>query len=147
MRSDFKGFDLDPARRQDDGSGGFVGLALLALTVGAGSALLFAPVEGARTRKAVGGRVRQLKGGASVALERVQRELGRREARRRKQERRTSALIGLAVGAGVAALLVPESGRETRRRISESLGKRGGEIEKPVEKVVREPQSDPEPVA
>jgi gas vesicle protein len=147
MRSDFKGFDLEPTGREDDGAGGFLGLALLALAVGAGSALLFAPVEGARTRKAVGGRVRQLKGGAGVAFERVQRELGRREARRRRRERRASALIGLAVGAGVAALLVPESGPDTRRRISESLGRREGGVGKPVEKVVREPQSDPEPVA
>ena len=47
------------------------------------------------------GPARDLRGGAEGALERVQRELGRREARRRR-ERRTSALIGLAVGAALA---------------------------------------------
>ena len=146
MRSDFDGFDLEPADRGDEGSGG-LGLALLALAVGAGSALLFAPVEGARTRKVVQGRLRDLRGGAEGAIERVQRELGRREARHR-QERRTSALIGLAVGAGLAALLVPESGAETRRRLSGKLRRhRGEEIDQGTARVVREPQRDPEPVA
>lgn len=141
MRSDIDSFELDPASGEDS-SGGFLGLALLALAVGAGSAMLFAPAEGARTRKVVGGRLRELRGGAGVALERVQRELGRRQARRRR-ERRASALIGVAVGAGLAALLVPESGPDTRRRISETLRRKGAEGEEAVERVVREPQADP----
>ncbi|HUR93259.1 MAG TPA: YtxH domain-containing protein [Gemmatimonadales bacterium] len=144
MSSDIDGFELEPSGGDEDSSG-FLGMALLALAVGAGSALLFAPAEGARTRKAVRGRLRELQGGAGAAIERMQRELGRREARRRRQERRTSLLIGLAVGAGVAALLVPESGSETRRRLSDTIRRRGvsAEGEVPVDRVVREPQPEP----
>ena len=142
MRSDIDSLEFEPARGEGDGSGGFLGLALLALAAGAGSALLFAPAEGARTRKAVRGRLRDLQGGAGVALEWVQRELGRRDARRRR-ERRTSALVGLAVGAGLAALFVPDSGPDTRRRISDTLRRRGAETGAPMERVVREPQPDP----
>jgi gas vesicle protein len=141
MRTDIDSFELDTTRGEDDGTGGFLGLALLALAVGAGSALLFAPAEGARTRRAVGGRLRNLRGGAGVALDRVQRELGRREARRRRA-RRMSALIGVAVGAGLAALLVPESGPDTRRRISETLRRRAADAEEAGERMVREPQPD-----
>ncbi len=145
MPRDFDAFDLEPDGRGREGSDG-LGLALLALAVGAGSAMLFAPVEGARTRQVVQGRLRDLRGGAEGALERVQRELGRREARR-KQERRTSALIGLAIGAGLAALLVPESGSDTRRRISRTIRRRREHLEQATERVVHEPQPDPEPVA
>lgn len=146
MVSETDSFELEPARGEDDGPGGFLGMALLALAVGVGSALLFAPAEGARTREVVRGRLRELQGGAGEALERVQRELGRREASRRR-ERRTSALIGLAVGAGLTALLVPASGSDTRRRISETLRRRGADTGEPVERVVGEPRAEPEPVA
>jgi gas vesicle protein len=146
MRSDFDGFDLEPSGKDDEGSDG-LGLALLALAVGAGSALLFAPVGGAQTRKVVQGRLRDLRGGAEDAIERVQREFGRRQARRR-QERRASALIGLAVGAGLAALLVPESGRDTRHRLTATLRRRRQDkADEGAARVVREPQADPEPVA
>jgi gas vesicle protein len=145
MRSDLDEFDLEPTGRGREGSDG-LGLALLALAIGAGSAMLFAPVEGARTRQVVQGRLRDLRGGAEAALERARQELGRREAQRRR-ERRTSALIGLAVGAGLAALLVPESGSDTRRRISRTIRRRRHEIEEAADRVAREPQADPEPVA
>ena len=129
MRSDFDNFDLEPA----DGERGFrrwlSGLALLALAVGAGSALLFAPAEGARTRQVVGAGSATPRGGAEGALERVQRELGRREARRRR-ERRTSALIGLAVGAGLAALLRRRAARDASADL-DTLGARTDEAEKP----------------
>ena len=144
MRSDLDRFDLEPEDREEGSDG--LGLALLALALGAGSALLFAPVEGAETRKVVQARLSDLRGGAEHAVERVQREIGRRASRRR-QERRTSALIGLAVGAGLAALLVPESGPETRRRISNTLRRHRAELEEEASRVVREPQPDPEPVA
>ena len=145
MQSDLDRFDLEPSDEENEGSDG-LGLALLALAVGAGSALLFAPVEGARTRKVVQGRLRGLRGGAEDAIERVQREFGRREAKRR-HERRASALIGLAVGAGLAALLVPESGRETRHRLTATLRRRREEkTHEDTARVVREPQADPQPV-
>ncbi len=147
MRTDFEQFDLDDAR--DEGGGGILGLSLLALAVGAGAALLFAPAEGARTREAVSGSLREIRGGAEGALRRVQRELHRREDARRRQ-RRVSALIGLAVGAGLAALLVPESGPDTRRRLVETLKRRADASDDFAEgeaRVVREPQPDPEPAA
>lgn len=144
MRKDFDDFDLEDNADRDAG-GGVLGLALFALAVGAGAAVLFAPAEGAKTRQIVGERLKGLKGDAGDALERVQRELGRREARRRR-ERRSSALLGLAVGAGLAALLTPESGPDVRRRIADRL--RRAEEEVPdLNRVVREPQPEPEPAA
>jgi gas vesicle protein len=102
--------------------------------------MLFAPAEGARTRRLVGERLKDWRGGAEEALERVQHELKRREARRRR-ERRSSALLGLAVGAGLAALLTPESGPNVRRRITQGLKR--SEDEASVDRVVREPQPEP----
>jgi gas vesicle protein len=144
MRKDIDDFDLEDAADRDEG-GGLLGMALFALAVGAGAAMLFAPAEGAKTRQIVGDRLKNLRGDAGEALERVQRELGRREARRRRQ-RRSSALLGLAVGAGLAALLTPESGPEVRRRIAERL-RRSEEEVADIDRVVREPQPEPEPAA
>jgi gas vesicle protein len=141
MDNDFSRFDLEGTSGEPGGSG-LLGMALLALAFGAGSALLFAPAEGTKTRKLVGGRLRDLRGGAAEAIERLQREINRRDVRRRR-ERRSSALIGLAVGAGLAALLVPESGPEMRRRLSDKLKRHREEAEQAVERVVREPQPDP----
>lgn len=138
MQSEFE--RLDPEiLASDEAGGGFLGPAILAMALGAGAALLFAPAEGARTRKLVGGRLRDLRGGARGALARIQHELGRREARRRR-ERRSSALLGLAVGAGLAALLMPKSGPEIRQRIAARLKHDRREILDEVERVVREPQ-------
>lgn len=145
MRTNIDNFDLEPAAGEEP-RGGLFGLALVALAVGAGTALLFAPAEGARTREVVGSRLREVRGEAESAFTRVQRELGRREARRRR-ERRSSALIGLALGAGVAALLLPQSGPETRRKLSEAWQRRKREMEEDVDRVVREPQPDPQPAA
>jgi len=141
MRTDFDKFELEAPTREDEDSG-FLGMALLALAAGAGTALLFAPAEGTKTRKLVGGRLRDLRGGAEEAIERLQREIRRRDVRRRR-ERRFSTLMGLAIGAGLAALLVPESGRETRRRLSDRLKRHKEEAEQAAERVVREPQPDP----
>ena len=142
MRTNTDNFDLEAA--DGEGSrGGLLGLAVAALAVGAGTALLFAPAEGAKTREAVGGRLRDFRG---EALERVQRELHRRDARRRRQ-RSTSALIGLAVGAGVAALLLPQSGAETRRQLSEKFRRRKGDVEEAVDRVVRESESESQSTA
>lgn len=144
MRKDFDDFDLEDDADREEG-GGLLGLALFALAVGAGAAMLFAPAEGAKTRQIVGDRLKSIRGDAGVALERVQRELGRREARRRR-ERRSSALLGLAVGAGLAALLTPESGPDVRRRIADRLRRTEEEVSD-VNRVVREPQPEPEPAA
>jgi len=137
-------FDLEDDADRGEG-GGLLGLALFALAVGAGAAVLFAPAEGAKTRRIVGERLKSLRGDAEDALERVQRELGRRQARQRRQ-RRSSALLGLAVGAGLAALLTPESGPDVRRGIAERL-RRTEEAVPDLNRVVREPQPEPEPAA
>ena len=146
MRTNTDNFDLDDAGGEESHGGGLFGLALVALAVGAGTALLFAPAEGAKTREVVGDRLRDFRGEAESAIGRVQRELHRREARRR-QGRRSSALIGLAVGAGVAALLLPQSGAETRRQLSAKLRRRKGDVEEAVDRVVRESQSESQPSA
>ena len=143
MRSDLDHFDLDDAGRE--AGGGLLGLALFALAVGAGAAVLFAPAEGAKTRRIVAARLTGWRGDAKDALGRVQQELGRREARRRR-ERRTSALMGLAVGAGLAALLTPQSGPDVRRRIAERFRRTEEEVPE-ISRVVREPQPEPEPAA
>jgi gas vesicle protein len=144
MRKDIDDFDLEDNADRDEG-GSLLGLALFALAVGAGAAMLFAPAEGAKTRQIVGDRLKSLKGDAGDALERVQRELGRREASRRR-ERRSSALLGLAVGAGLAALFTPESGPDIRRRIADRLRRTEEEVPDS-DRVVREPQPEPEPAA
>ena len=144
MGRDLDNFDLEDNADRDEG-GGFLGLALFALAVGAGAAVLFAPADGAKTRRIVGARLKGLRGNAEEALERVQQEIRRREGRRRRQ-RRSSALMGLALGAGLATLLTPESGPSVRRRISERLRRAEGEVPE-ISRVVREPQPDPEPAA
>jgi gas vesicle protein len=145
MRKDLDNFDLEDEAGGGQGGGGFLGLALFALAVGAGAAMLFAPAEGAETRRLVGARLKDWRGDASEVLERLQSELGRREASRRR-ERRSSALMGLAVGAGVAALLTPASGPTVRRKIADRLRRAEKEIPT-IDRVVREPQPDPEPAA
>ncbi len=100
--------------------GGFVALAVLAAALGAGAALMLAPGEGAQTRKRVGHRLRNLKGGARETIAQLQRELRkrRRQSRRGKQ---IIALAGVLIGAGVTALLTPESGPVTRKRLGGTL--------------------------
>ena len=144
MRTNTDNLDLDDAGGEESHGGGLFGLALVALAVGAGTALLFAPAEGAKTREVVGERLRDFRGEAESAIGRVQRELHRREARRQRG-RRSSALLGLAVGAGVAALLLPQSGAETRRQLSAKLRRRKGDVEEAVDRVVRESQSESQP--
>ena len=52
MGRDLDNFDLEDNADRDEG-GGLLGLALFALAVGAGAAVLFAPAEGATTRRIV----------------------------------------------------------------------------------------------
>ena len=116
MRTDFDNFDLEAAAGEEV-RGGLLGLA----------------PAGARRRRRVGAAVRAGGGrqdpgswsasgsaicagtrrvpssGCSGSCTAATRGAGGSGA--------TSALIGLAVGAGVAALLVPQSGPDTRRRL------------------------------
>lgn len=123
MAEDRTPFDLEPVNGNPRGErGGFVALAVLAAAVGAGAALMLAPEEGARTRKRVGRGLRSLRGEASETIAQLQREIRkrRRQARRDKQ---ITALAGLLIGAGLTALLTPESGPTARKRLGGTLSR------------------------
>jgi hypothetical protein len=105
-------FDLEQAEEEEEEEGGrgeFFTLALIAMALGAGSALLFAPAEGARTRQRLGREILELRGGAAKTVARIQREVHRRRTRDRR-EKRLYALAGLVVGAGLGAFLRPLAG-------------------------------------
>jgi gas vesicle protein len=102
--------------------GGFVALAVLAAALGAGAAVLLAPDEGGETRKRVGRGLRSLRGDAADTVAQLRREIRRRRNQSRR-EKRIIAVAGLLVGAGVAALLAPESGARVRQRLSGTLGR------------------------
>ena len=102
--------------------GGFVALAVLAAALGVGAAVLLAPDEGAKTRKRVGRGLRSLQGDAAGTVAQLRREIGRRRNQSRR-EKRIIAVAGLLIGAGVAALLAPESGAQVRRRLGGTLGR------------------------
>lgn len=121
--------DVTPTTRFDsfespgtESQGGFVALAVLAATLGAGAAVLLAPEEGAKTRKRVGRGLRSLRGDAASSIARLQREIRHRK-RQSRREKRIIALAGVLIGAGLVALLAPESGPETRRRLGGTLGR------------------------
>jgi gas vesicle protein len=100
--------------------GGFVALAVLAAAVGAGAALMLAPDEGSRTRKRVGQGIRGLRGEAAESIAHLRREMRRRE-RHTRQGNAVVALAGFLIGAGLTALLTPESGPTTRKLIGGTL--------------------------
>jgi gas vesicle protein len=115
--------EIEPVNGSAPGDrGGFGTLVVLAAALGAGAAILLAPEEGARTRKRVGRGLRTLRGGATETIAQLQREIHRRK----RQSRRDKQLIGLSgflIGAGLAALLVPESGDATRKRLATALSR------------------------
>jgi gas vesicle protein len=90
--------DSDSLETQDSssGSGGFLALALIAATAGAAAAILLTPERGLHGRKA---------------------------ERKRRRDQGSIAAAGFLVGAGLTALLTPESGWETRRILSSTLGR------------------------
>jgi gas vesicle protein len=121
--------DTDPTTQFDsfdtaasENRGGFVALAVLAAAVGAAAAVLLAPEEGAKTRKRVGRGLRSLRGDAAGTIVRLQREIRKRKSESRR-EKRIIALAGVLIGAGIAAVLSPESGPETRKRLGGTLGR------------------------
>jgi len=120
--------DTDPTIQFDSldnsqaGRGGFVALAVLAAAAGAGAAMLLAPEEGSKTRKRVGKGLRSLRGDAASTIAQLQREIRGRKTQSRR-EKRLIALAGLLVGAGIAALLAPESGADARKRLGGTLNR------------------------
>jgi gas vesicle protein len=102
--------------------GGFVALAVLAAALGAGAAVLLAPEEGGKTRERVGRGLRSLRGEAADTVAQLQREIRRRKNQSRR-DKQLIAVAGLLIGAGVAALLAPESGAQVRRRLGGTLGR------------------------
>ncbi|MGH7509066.1 MAG: YtxH domain-containing protein [Gemmatimonadales bacterium] len=115
--------DIDPNTRLDpldsyarEDRGGFVALAVIAAALGAGAAVLLAPDEGAKTRKKVRRSLRSLRGDAAGTVAQLQREIRRRKNQSRR-EKRIIALTGVMIGAGLAALLTPQSGPDARKRL------------------------------
>src|SRR3954469_16360705 len=102
--------------------GGFVALAALAATLGAGAAILFAPEEGAKTRKRVGRTLESLRGEAAGTIGSLQREL-RRRRRQSQRDQRVAGLTGFVLGVGVAALLLTDRGTSARNRLGGTLGR------------------------
>ena len=100
----------------DGERGGFVALVVIAAAVGAGAALLLAPETGATTRKRVGRGLRSFRGEAAETIGQLQREI-RRKRHQSRRENRLMGLAGLLIGAGLAAVLTPESGPATRQRL------------------------------
>jgi gas vesicle protein len=102
--------------------GGFVALAVLAAAVGAGAALLLAPDTGSRTRQWVGRGLRGLRGDAAETIGQLQREI-RIRRHHSGGGKRIVALAGFLVGAGLTALLTPESGPATRKLLGGKLSR------------------------
>jgi hypothetical protein len=132
---DTNDFDLEPP--EAEGGGGFFTLALIALALGAGSALLFAPAEGTKTRQRLGRELEELRGGAAKTVARIQREVHRRRTRERR-EKRLYALIGLVVGGGLGAFLRPLASRDAAQTEIDDIAARqpaARESERPFEPV------------
>jgi gas vesicle protein len=119
--SEKSGYNLQPLNgAADGGRGGFVALAVIAAAFGAGAAILLAPDEGARTRRRVARGIKSIGGEAAGGIAQLQRDIRRRRAQSQR-EKRVFALAGLLVGAGLTALLTPDSGTATRRKLGGTL--------------------------
>lgn len=109
-------------QQQTTGDGGFVALAILAAATGAGAALLLAPAAGSRTRKRFRQGLENIGGDAAGTIAQLRREIRKRKHQSRR-EKQLVALAGFIVGAGVTALLTPETGAVTRERLGSTLGR------------------------
>jgi hypothetical protein len=119
--SDNSEFNLQPLNgAAEAGRGGFVALAVIAAAFGAGAAILLAPGDGAQTRRRVARGLRSIGGEAAGGIAQLQREIRRRRDQSRR-EKGVFALAGLLVGAGVTALLTPDSGTTTRRKLGGTM--------------------------
>ena len=151
--SDNPDFNLQPlnggsagAGAAEGGRGGFVALAVIAAAFGAGAAILLAPDEGAQTRRRVARGLRSIGGEAAGSLAQVQREIRRRRDQSRR-EKRVFALAGLLVGAGITALLTPESGTTTRRKLGGTFNRiKVGTVDR-IERLRQRTESVEEPAA
>lgn len=133
---------LDPSDGNPEADhGGFVALAVLAAAVGAGAALLLAPEEGARTRERVGRGFRSLRGEAAETIAQLQREI-RKRRRQSRREKQVIALAGVLIGAGLTALLAPESGAATRKRLGGTISRiKVGAVDR-IERLRQQRQAD-----
>ena len=114
MADEYSRYAIDGV--SDGGRDGFVALAVIAAAVGAGAALLLAPDAGSKTRERVGRSLRNVGGEAAGTIAQLRRDI-RRKRHQSRRENRIIGLAGLLIGAGLAAVLTPESGPATRRRI------------------------------
>jgi gas vesicle protein len=128
----------------EPGHGGFVALAVIAAALGAGAALLLAPEKGASARKRMGQGLRSIRGEAAETISQLQREIGRRRHRSRR-DKRLIGLAGVLVGAGLAAMLTPESGPATRQRLGSTLSRiKVGTVDR-IERLRRRQEEESEP--
>jgi hypothetical protein len=122
MATDRETFMATHNERQTSERGGFIPLAALAATLGAGAAILFAPEEGAKTRQRVGQTLESLRGEAAGTIAYLQRELQRRR-RQSQREKRIAGLTGFVVGAGIAVLLMTGRDASTRKKLGGTLSR------------------------
>jgi len=113
---------VDPERTSSGERGGFVALAILSAALGAAAALLLAPASGSHTRQKVGRGIRGISGEAATTIAQLQRDVWKRKHQSRS-EKRIVALAGFLVGAGLTALMTPESGPATRKILGGALGR------------------------
>jgi gas vesicle protein len=134
-------FLISPEREPAGEVGGFVALAVIAAALGAGAALLLAPDKGAETRKRFGRGLRTIGDEAAQTISQLQGEIRRRRNSSRR-ENRIMGLAGMLVGAGLAAMLTPESGPATRQRLGTTLSRiKVGTVDR-IERLRRGPEEE-----
>jgi gas vesicle protein len=122
MAADHSPIEIDPLDSSPARRDGFIALTVLAAALGAGAALMLAPEAGDQTRERVGRRLRSFRGEAAETIAQLRREI-RRRRRQARREKQTIALAGFLLGAGLTALLAPQSGPVTRKSLGGTLGR------------------------